>query len=70
MQLQLLGGNTGTSAPYGFHDWNFILTELGLIDHHHLLAVITEAAGKTVMAVSLVWAAAVLAKQFRNLKNN
>jgi len=70
MQLQLLGGNTGTSAPYGFHDWNFILNELGLLEHSHFIAVIADTAGKTVMAVSLVWAATVLARQFRKLKSN
>jgi hypothetical protein len=29
--LPLLGGNTGQTSPYGFHDWEFILKESGLI---------------------------------------
>ncbi len=70
MQLQLLGGNTGTNAPYGFHDWNFILSELGLLEHSHFIAVIADTAGKTVMAISLVWGATVLARQLGKLKNN
>ncbi|MCD6587827.1 MAG: zinc ribbon domain-containing protein [Candidatus Fermentibacteraceae bacterium] len=70
MQLQLLGGNTGASAPYGFHDWNFILTELGLLKHSHLIAVMVDTSGKAVMAISLVWTAAVLSKQLKKLKSN
>jgi len=58
MQLQLLGGNTGAGAPYGFHHWNFILTELGMLKHTHLIAV---------MAASLAWAATLLIKQLRQL---
>ena len=30
-QLPLLGGNYGYSAPYGFHDWQYLLTESGLL---------------------------------------
>jgi len=30
MQLVLLGGLTGSEGS--FHDWNFLLTELGLLD--------------------------------------
>ena len=31
LTLPLLGGNTGRTSPYGFHDWEFILKESGLI---------------------------------------
>ncbi len=68
LSLQLLGGNTGASAPYGFHDWNFILTELNLLRHDHLIAGIAETSGKLIMAVSLMWGAVILVKQFRKLK--
>ena len=30
-ELPLLGGNYGKSSPYGFHDWEFILGETGLL---------------------------------------
>jgi hypothetical protein len=70
MQLSLLGGNTGVSTPYGFHDWNFILTELGQLEHSHLIAVVADTSGKAVMAISLAWALAVLSKQLKKLKSN
>ena len=36
MELVLLGGLTGSEGS--FHDWNFLLTELGLIKHTSLVA--------------------------------
>ncbi len=66
--LQLLGGNTGFSAPYGFHDWNFVLTELNLLRHDHLIANIAAAGGKLIMCISLLWGLALLIKQFNCLK--
>ena len=30
MKLMLISGGTGAEAPYGFHDWNFILSEMGM----------------------------------------
>jgi len=29
LTLPLLGGNTGRTSPYGFHDWEFILQRIG-----------------------------------------
>nr|NIW43442.1 zinc ribbon domain-containing protein [Gammaproteobacteria bacterium]NIX54537.1 zinc ribbon domain-containing protein [candidate division Zixibacteria bacterium] len=37
-RLILLGGVTGRDAPRGFHDWNFILGELGLLKADHAIA--------------------------------
>ncbi len=68
MNLQLLGGNTGVSAPYGFHDWNFILTELDLLKHDHLIAELAAAGGKILISISLLWGLIVLIRQFRCLK--
>jgi len=68
MSLQLLGGNTGASSPYGFHDWNFILSELNLLKHDHLIANITATGGKLIMSFSLLWGLVLLIKQFRRLK--
>ncbi len=70
LSLQLLGGNTGASAPYGFHDWNYILTELNLLRHDHLIAGITETSGKFVIVISLIWALVLLAGQFKRLNSN
>ncbi len=63
MTLPLLGGNTGSSAPYGFHDWNFILNELGLLDKARAIAEVLEAAGKGLMVLALVWGLMAIARQ-------
>ena len=66
MTLPLLGGNTGRSAPYGFHDWNYILSEAGLLEHDHLLAVLARLTGTVFMALALVWGGAVLLRAWRS----
>ena len=68
MRLQLLGGNTGASAPYGFHDWNYILSELDLLREHETIARLAEAGGKTVMVIALLWGMAVLVRQALRLR--
>jgi len=68
MTLQLIGGNTGRSAPYGFHDWNFVLSELNIIHKHRELAETAQFIGKAVMVLSLIWAAAVLIRMYRHRK--
>lgn len=56
-ELPLLGGNVGKEAPYGFHDWEFILTETGLIAHDAKLALFSYLLGCSIMLVTLIWAA-------------
>ena len=56
-ELPLLGGNFGKEAPYGFHDWEFILTEIGLINHDTKLALFSYLLGCSIMLVTLIWAA-------------
>ena len=65
--LPLLGGNFGHSSPYGFHDWEYLLTETGLLRHDHLLASLAQFAGALLMALALVWGGALL---LRSLKRN
>jgi hypothetical protein len=65
--LPLLGGNTGRTSPYGFHDWEFILKEAGLIRYDRALALFAHKLGIAVMIAAVVWAAYILYKQFRNL---
>jgi hypothetical protein len=67
MSLQLLGGNTGASAPYGFHDWNFVFSELDLLKYDHLIANIAEMTGKLFMILAMLWGLTLLIKQFRRL---
>ncbi len=68
LSLQLLGGNTGISSPYGFHDWNFILTELNLLKHDHLIADMAALGGKLIMFIALLWGLLLLIRQFKRLK--
>ncbi|MGZ5054242.1 MAG: zinc ribbon domain-containing protein [Methylobacter sp.] len=62
-QLPLLGGNFGHSAPYGFHDWQYLLTESGLLQYDHLLAKTAFAVGTVIMLLSLSWCGLLLAKR-------
>ncbi|NOQ23172.1 MAG: zinc ribbon domain-containing protein [Candidatus Aegiribacteria sp.] len=70
LSLQLLGGNTGVSAPYGFHDWNFILTELNLLRHDHLIAGMAATGGKLIMSISLLWGLILMIRQFSRLASS
>lgn len=69
LALPLLGGNTGRSAPYGFHDWEFILKELHLARYDHLLAGLSHKMGALIMLVSFAWGAYVLFKQHKNISS-
>jgi hypothetical protein len=64
-ELPLLGGNFGHSSPYGFHDWEFILTELGLLRYDHLLAAASHHFGALLMAGALLWGGSILYRQFK-----
>lgn len=67
LSLPLVGGNFGHSSPYGFHDWEFILSETGLLHYDHFLARISVCTGTLVVMTSLVWGTFILYKQLRNL---
>jgi len=41
-KLLLLGGLTGKEADYGYHDWEFILNEIGLLRFDHFLAHLSD----------------------------
>lgn len=60
MTMPLLGGNFGDTAPYGFHDWNYILSETGLLAYDHHFAAVAEGIGILVMLGALAWAALLL----------
>ena len=66
-ELLLLGGITGREADYGYHDWEFILNEVGLLRYDHTLASIAQFLGIVLMLLSFAWAAVVLLKQYRHL---
>ena len=60
MQLPLLSGLTG--AEGGFHDWNYILTETGLLDKTNLIAKLLRFTG-TLLTVAAAIGAFVYARQ-------
>lgn len=62
LSLPLLGGNFGYSSPYGFHDWQFILTELGLLRFDHVLARMAHLFGVVMMCLALGWGVLLVVK--------
>jgi hypothetical protein len=66
-ELLLLGGITGREADYGYHDWEFILNEVGLLRYDHALAYIAHSLGIVLMLLSFAWAGYILLKQYRHL---
>ncbi len=58
--LPLIGGNFGHSSPYGFHDWEYLLTESGLLQYDHFLAKISIACGGLLMGLAFFWAGYIL----------
>ncbi len=53
MQLVLTSGFTGTEGS--FHDWNYMLTETGLIGSTKMIAGIIRATGTLVIVAAAVW---------------
>lgn len=64
--LTLLGGNTGATAPYGFHDWQYILTEAHLLSKDHLIAGLASGLGAFLMLSAFAWSGAVLTRRARS----
>ena len=54
-ELPLIGENYGSEAPYGFHDWNFILNELHVLEYDTQVAHIAYIIGYTGMTLCLLW---------------
>jgi hypothetical protein len=67
LTLPLLGGNTGRTSPYGFHDWEFILQETKLLRYDHVLAKLVDICGTFLMILAFVWGGYILFKQYKNL---
>jgi len=70
LSLPLLGGNVGHSSPYGFHDWEYILKESGLIRYDHFLASSCITIGIIVFLVSFAWGGIILMKQYKTLSGH
>lgn len=72
LTLILLGGVTGRDVD-DYHDWEFILRELGLLNYDHLLAAIAQIAGIVLMISAVAWGIAIFVKYFlviRSQKNS
>jgi len=63
MVMPLVGGVTGRTAPYGYHDWNYILTETGLLSFYKNIAYLFYITGLLIMITSLIWIYHLLKKQ-------
>ncbi len=69
LSLPLVGGNFGYSSPYGFHDWEYILTETGLLQYDHFLAKSCVVIGTLIFMASILWGGFVLYVQWRRRAN-
>jgi hypothetical protein len=67
LTLPLLGGNTGRTSPYGFHDWEFILHETRLLRYDQVLANLAYTLGTVLMICAFAWGGYILFKQYKNL---
>ncbi len=63
-QLMLLGGVTGSEVEE-YHDWEIILTRLGLMQYDHVIARISFGCGVLLMLTALVWGGWVLYRRYR-----
>jgi len=69
-RLPLLGGNTGEFSPYGFHDWTYLLTESGFLQHDHQLAKFSHVIGSLLMITALIGCGYLVMKQKQELANS
>lgn len=63
LKLILLGDVTGKDVD-DYHDWEFILRKLGLLEYDHLLAKVSHALGALLMICAVFWGGYLLLKQF------
>jgi hypothetical protein len=66
LSLPLLGGNTGADSPYGFHDWEFILNEIGLIRYDHAIARLSFGLGTALMLAAFAWGGYLIFKEYKS----
>lgn len=68
LTMPLLGGNTGRTSPYGFHDWEFILTETRLLRYDHTFAKMAHAFGSCLMLLAFAWWGYLFYRYVKNLE--
>lgn len=69
LTMPLLGGNTGRTSPYGFHDWEFILKETHLSHYDHTFAKMSHGLGACLMLLAFAWWGYLLTKYVKNLES-
>jgi hypothetical protein len=69
LKLILLGGVTGRDVE-DYHDWEFILRKLGLLEYEHLTAQTAHMIGSLLMIIAVVWGGSVLLSQYRNRQSD
>jgi hypothetical protein len=67
LTMPLLGGNTGRTSPYGFHDWQYILTESGLLLHCNKIALFSHNLGKFIIVIALIWGAYLIYQEYKEV---
>ena len=70
MWLPLLGGRFGYSFPYGTHDWNYILNELGVLEYCQIFAKALFCVGVFIMFLSIIWGIFLLLNQYLVIKKH
>lgn len=59
-EAPLLGGNFGKTAPFGVHDWQYILTKWGVINYDQTIARGVYWTGIIGMVAAIAWGAYVI----------
>lgn len=65
LSIPLVGGNFGHSSPYGFHDWEYILMESGLLYSDHTIAFLSHKLGALIVILSIVWGGYIVFIQYK-----
>lgn len=68
-QLMLLGGVTGSEVE-DYHDWEILLTKLGMMPYDHALAGIAFTIGALVMTLAMLWGSYILLKGYQVRSRN
>ncbi|TAL12747.1 MAG: zinc ribbon domain-containing protein [Nitrospirae bacterium] len=68
-ELPLLGGVTGSEVE-DYHDWEYLLKQLGWLYSDHKIAAGAYMAGRWLMVLAFAWGAVLLYRQYKNLDRN
>jgi hypothetical protein len=68
-QLMLLGGVTGSEVE-DYHDWEVLLTKLGMMQYDHALARLTFTIGTLLMLTAMLWGGLILWKSYQVRSKN